>query len=100
MGEETIQKDATNLASQTIPIPNVDKSTREKTTRGENIRGDHDIPERVSRAAAELQSAMDAALLAGYFVEPSFTRIENRVTNCDVRIDSFVLTMHVYRGST
>jgi len=41
---------------------------------------------------------MDAALLAGFLVEPSFTLMENRVTECDVRMDSFVLTMHVYRS--
>ncbi len=81
-----------------IPFPNADKSTRAMTTRGANLRGDHDIPERLSRAAAELQSAMDEALLAGFLVEPSFTRMENRVTECDVRMDSFVLTMHVYRS--
>ncbi len=98
MDEETTQKDAPNMTLETIPIPNADKSTLAKTARGENLRGDHDIPERVSRAAAELQSAMDAALLAGFLVEPSFTRIENRVTKCDVRMDSFVLTMHVSRS--
>ena len=59
--------------------------------------GDREIADRTLRALAELQDALDAAVLAGLIVEPSFTRIENRMTQCGVRVDSFVGRVHVLR---
>ncbi len=40
---------------------------------------------------------MDQAALAGLVVEPNFARIKNRMTQCGVRIDSFVCKVGVYR---
>ena len=59
--------------------------------------GDHKIAKRTQRALAELQDALDAAVLAGLIVEPSFTCIENRLTQCGARVDSFVGRVHVLR---
>ncbi len=59
--------------------------------------GDREIADRTQRAVAELQDAIDAARLAGLIVEPSFTRIENRLTQCGARVDSFVGRVHVLR---
>ncbi len=58
---------------------------------------DRDLTDRTQRALAELQDALDAAVLAGLIVEPSFTRIENRLTQCGVRVDTFVGRVHVLR---
>ncbi len=58
---------------------------------------DREIADRTQRALAELQDALDAAVLAGLIVEPSFTRIENRLTQCGARVDSFVGRVHVLR---
>ncbi len=62
--------------------------------------GDREIADRTQRAVAELQDALDAAILAGLIVEPSFTRIENRLTQCGARVDSFVARVHVLRRLT
>ena len=59
--------------------------------------GDREIADRTQRAVAELQDAIDAARLAGLIVEPSFTRIENRLTQCGARVDSFVGRVHLLR---
>jgi len=56
-----------------------------------------EIADRTQRAVAELQDAIDAARLAGLIVEPSFTRIENRLTQCGARVDSFVGRVHILR---
>ncbi len=61
---------------------------------------DRDIAERISHAVMEAQEAMDAALLAGLIVEPSFTLIDNRLTKTGVRIDSHVCKVHVFRKLT
>ncbi len=61
---------------------------------------DREIADRTRRALTELQDALDAAVLAGLIVEPSFTRIENRLTQCGARIDSFVARVHVLRRLT
>lgn len=62
--------------------------------------GDREIADRTQHALAELQDALDAAVLAGLIVEPSFTRIENRLTQCGARVDSFVARVHVLRRLT
>ncbi len=58
---------------------------------------DRDIADRINAAMAEVQEAMDRAVLAGLIVEPNFARIENRLTQCGARIDSFVCKIGVYR---
>lgn len=58
---------------------------------------DRDIADRINHAVMEAQEAMDAALLAGLLVEPSFTLIDNRLTKTGVRIDSHVCKVNVFR---
>ena len=58
---------------------------------------DREIADRVQRAITEVQESMDQAVLAGLIVEPNFARIENRLTQCGARIDSFVCKVGVYR---
>ena len=43
---------------------------------------------------------MDAALMAGLIVEPSFKLVENRQTPSGMRIDSFVCNVRTYRRLT
>ncbi len=59
--------------------------------------GDCEIADRTSRAINELQDALDAAVLAGLNVEPSFVLIENRLTQFASRIDSYVCKFNLYR---
>ena len=59
--------------------------------------GDRETADRTVRAFDELQDALDAAALAGLIVEPSFARIENRLTQCGARVNSFVCNVHVLR---
>ena len=61
---------------------------------------DMDIAARSVQAVGELQEAMDAALLAGLIVEPSFTQVDNRLTRYGTRISSFVCSVRVYRKLT
>ena len=61
---------------------------------------DRDVAEKTVQAVGELQEAMDAALLAGLIVEPSFTQVENRLTRYGTRISSFVCSVRVYRKLT
>ncbi len=58
---------------------------------------DRDIASRIVAAMTEVQEAMDRAVLAGLIVEPKFARIENRLTQCGARIDSFVCKIGLYR---
>ncbi len=58
---------------------------------------DRDIADRINHAVMDVQEAMDAALLAGLLVEPSFTVIDNRLTKTGVRIDSNVCKVQVFR---
>ncbi len=61
---------------------------------------DRELGDRVSQAAAALQDAMDAALLAGLVVEPNFKLVENRLTRFGTRIDSNVCNVRIYRKLT
>ena len=58
---------------------------------------DRDIAHCILSATTELQKAIDQAVLAGLIVDANFTRIENRLTQCGMRIDSFVCKVGVYR---
>ncbi len=90
------------MASKTIPFPNAGKKTQlpnaGKNTRAQSPSCDQAIAERTRRAVAELQDAMDQAVLAGLVVEPCFRRIEQRFAGKGMRIDSFVCKVDVYRG--
>ncbi len=59
--------------------------------------GDREIADRTTRAINELQDALDAAILAGLNVEPSFTLIESRLTQFASRIDAYVCRVNLYR---
>ncbi len=61
---------------------------------------DRDVAVKTVQAVGELQEAMDAALLAGLIVEPSFSQVENRLTRYGTRISSFVCNVRVYRKLT
>ncbi len=61
------------------------------------IPDDHEIADRTTRAVNELQDALDAAILAGLNVEPSFTLIENRLIRFASRIDTYVCKIDLYR---
>ena len=58
---------------------------------------DREIADRTTRAINELQDALDAAILAGLNVEPSFTLIEGRLTQFASRIDAYVCKVNLYR---
>jgi len=59
--------------------------------------GDRELADRTTRAINELQDALDAAILAGLNVEPSFTLIEGRLTQFASRIDAYVCKVNLYR---
>ncbi len=59
--------------------------------------GDCEIADRMQRALAEFQDALDAAVLAGLNVDPSFALIENRLTRFASRIDAYVCKVNLYR---
>ncbi len=59
--------------------------------------GDREIANRTSRAINELQDALDAAILAGLNVEPSFALIEGRLTQFASRVDAYVCNVNLYR---
>ncbi|MCZ6593182.1 MAG: hypothetical protein O7G13_05165 [Alphaproteobacteria bacterium] len=58
---------------------------------------DREIADRTMRAINELHDALDAAILAGLNVEPSFVLIENRLSQFASRIDSYVCKVNLYR---
>ncbi len=59
--------------------------------------GDRELANRTSHAINEFQDALDAAILAGLNVEPSFTLIEGRLTQFASRIDAYVCKVNLYR---
>jgi len=75
---------------------NISGGPHEFRTSGAEI-ADHELAKRVSQAAAELQEAMDTALVSGLIVEPKFAEVKNRLTRFDTRIDSTVCTVRVFR---
>ncbi len=83
------------MPSDTIPFP---KEIR-PATRDIGL-SDAQIAEKIHHAAAQMQDAMDAALMAGLIVEPNFSLIENRMTPWGVRLDSFVCKIRSYRRLT
>ncbi len=81
------------MASKTIPFPNAGTKTQAPSPSS-----DQAIAERTRRAVAELQDAMDQAVLAGLDVKPCFRRIEQRFAGKGMRIDSFICKVDIYRG--
>ena len=78
----------------------IDEPVPSKSLRGEMSSSDRDLAERVSRAAVELQEAMDTCLLAGLIVESNFVEVGNRLTRFGTRIDSCVCNVRVFRKLT
>ena len=78
----------------------IDEPVPSKSLRGEMSSSDRDLAERVSRAALELQEAMDSCLLAGLIVESNFVEVGNRLTRFGTRIDSSVCNVRVFRKLT
>ena len=70
---------------------------QDRTAEASGHPGDREIAERTTRAINEFQDALDAAVLTGLNVEPSFTFIENRLTKFASRIDSCVCKVNLYR---
>lgn len=66
-------------------------------TEVKDLPDDRDLADRILRACNELQEAMDTAVLAGLIVEPSFARIEGRLTRAGVKVDSFACSVKVFR---
>ena len=58
---------------------------------------DRDIAQRVTRAIGEFQDAIDAAILAGLIVEPSFKPISGRFNEFGVSVESYVCSVQIYR---
>ncbi len=58
---------------------------------------DNAIAAGIVKATAELQKAMDAAVLAGLIVEPSFEKLGTRLASYGVTSDSYVCNVHTYR---
>ena len=58
--------------------------------------GDREIADRTTCAINELQVALDAAILEGLNVEPSFALIEGRLTQFASRIDAYVCRVNLY----
>ena len=70
---------------------------QDRPTDAAGYTGDCEIADRTSRAINELQDALDAAILAGLNVEPSFALIEDRLTQFASRIDAYVCNVSLYR---
>ena len=83
------------MPSDTIPFPKDIKPT----TRNIGL-SDAQIAENIQLAITSIQESMDAALMAGLIVEPSFNLVENRQTPSGMRIDSFVCNVRTYRRLT
>ena len=58
---------------------------------------DRAIALRVTGAIGELQDAIDAAILAGLMVEPSFKSISGRFNEFGVSMESYVCSVQMYR---
>ena len=63
----------------------------------EDLPTDREVALRVSRAIGELQDAIDAAILAGLMVEPSFKPISGRFNEFGVSMNSYVCSVQIYR---
>ena len=75
----------------------LDLDYQDRTAETSGHSGDREIANRTTRAINEFQDALDAAILAGLNVEPSFTFIENRLTKLASRNGSCVCNVNFYR---
>ena len=58
---------------------------------------DKELAEAIIQSMRRLQDAMDAAIMAGLIVEPTFTPMPNRFSEVGVTTDSYVLNVQIYR---
>ena len=58
---------------------------------------DSEIADQVVSAVNKVQEVLDQAILAGLVVKPGFKRIENRLTQSGMRLDSYVCSVRVFR---
>ncbi len=76
--------------------PNADPSTDDLRAKY-GFPSDRELADRVLKACAELQEAMDNAVLAGLVLEPSFTRIEDRITRGAQKFSTYLCNVKVFR---
>lgn len=58
---------------------------------------DKELAEQIIGGMRALQDAMDAAVLAGLIVEPTFTLVPNRFSEMGVSTESHILNVQIYR---
>ena len=58
---------------------------------------DRGLATAVTRAIAQLQDAMDAAIRGGLIVEPSFKTVSGRFNEFGVSVDSHICNVQIYR---
>ncbi len=58
---------------------------------------DRVIALRVTGAIGEIQDAIDAAILAGLMVEPSFKQVSGRFNEFGVSMESYLCNVQIYR---
>ena len=58
---------------------------------------DRVIALRVTGAIGEIQDAIDAAILAGLMVEPSFKQVSGRFNEFGVSMESYLCNIQIYR---
>ncbi len=89
-GEATPAKFSKRNKQTQLASVDVEKSRDDRPT-------DRAIALRVTGAIGELQDAIDAAILAGLMVEPSFKPISGRFNEFGVSMDSYVCSVQIYR---
>ena len=89
-GEATPAKFAESINQTQLASVDVEESRDDRPT-------DHDIALRVTGAIGELQDAIDAAILSGLMVEPSFKAISGRFNEFGVSMESYLCSVQIYR---
>ena len=74
------------------------RQTGPKAVDGNHVASDdRGLAVSITRAVAQLQDAMDAAIQAGLIVEPSFKTISGRFNEFGVSVDSHLCNVQIYR---
>ena len=87
------------MSAQSNPkqVPPAASSTTDDLKAHYGFPSDRELAGCVLKACADLQEALDNALLAGLVVEPSFTRIEGRVTRGGQKLNTYLCNVKVFR---
>ena len=87
------------MSAQSTPnqAPLAAGSTTDELKAHYGFPSDRELADRVLKACADVQKSLDDALLAGLMVEPSFTRIEGRVTRGGPKLNTFLCNVKVFR---